>query len=91
MVIEKKYGSDWGWGADDVKKLSLVHMALAFGNPLGDNGRLSLSFFGLMWVMVLERSFGMMCDVEIILLKRFYPKVTVLFNLGRLLWRMFYV
>ena len=44
-VIEKKYGSDWGWGADDVKKLSPVHMALAFGNPLGDNG----PFSKLLW------------------------------------------
>ena len=59
-------------GKDGVQKLSLVHMVFVFGNASRETSWLSPDFFGMMWLMVQEWSFGMMCGVEIILLRRLF-------------------
>ena len=62
-------------------------MVLAFGGLLEVAGCTSLNYYIMMWVIVLEWSFGSMCGVGIVPSNRLFQNFTVWVRQGTLQWR----
>ena len=83
-VIEAKYGNVWGcWCTKNVTS--------AYGDSpqrfISRAGWTFLNSYNMMWVMVLEWSFGSMCSVGIVPSKRPFQNSIVLVGQGNLHWR----
>ena len=68
-VIEAKYGNEWVIGAWNLWQGCMV---LVCGNLLEAISWTFLNSFNMMWEMVLVWSFGRMCGVRIVILRRLF-------------------
>ena len=69
-------------GVVSAQNLCLGHMVFVCGSLLEVVGWIFPSSFGTMWVMLLVWSFGMMCDVGVVLLRRHFQIYIILVGQG---------